>query len=160
MSFCSICLCATSVQLNIRCVKWIQPGYSNSPLFHHNQDSPLEPQIMYIDHTRTLPKTNSSPMKIGYPKRKLGFQQSIFRGYVCFREGKISEVGLANTQVSIEAVEIQLCQSSIYPLLKHTLHYHSEIGLTRMNPRLDLLQQKICHIQIPLHHCSVGTSDI
>ena len=34
----------------------------------------------------TLPETNSSPLKIGLPKRKLVFQSSIFRGYVSFRE--------------------------------------------------------------------------
>ena len=36
----------------------------------------------------SLPKTNK-PLKIGHPKRKLVFQPSIFRRYVCFREGKI-----------------------------------------------------------------------
>ena len=35
----------------------------------------------------TLPETNSSPLKIGHPKRKLLFQPSIFRGYISFREG-------------------------------------------------------------------------
>ena len=35
----------------------------------------------------TLPKTNSSPLKIGHPKRKLVFQPSIFRCHVSFREG-------------------------------------------------------------------------
>ena len=35
----------------------------------------------------TLPKTNSLPLKMGLPKRKLVFQPSIFRGYVSFREG-------------------------------------------------------------------------
>ena len=34
----------------------------------------------------TLPETNSSHLKIGYPKRKLVFQPTIFRRYVCFRE--------------------------------------------------------------------------
>ena len=33
-----------------------------------------------------LPKTNSLPMKIGFPKKKLVFQPSIFRCYVSFRE--------------------------------------------------------------------------
>ena len=37
----------------------------------------------------TLPETNSSPMKIGLPNRKVVFQPSIFRGYVSFREGSI-----------------------------------------------------------------------
>ena len=35
----------------------------------------------------TLPETNSSPLKIGVPKRKLVFQLFIFRCYVSFREG-------------------------------------------------------------------------
>ena len=35
----------------------------------------------------TLPETNSYPMKIGHPKRKLRFQASIFRCNVIFREG-------------------------------------------------------------------------
>ena len=34
----------------------------------------------------TLPETNSSPLKIGHPKRKVVFQPWIFRGYVSFRE--------------------------------------------------------------------------
>ena len=37
---------------------------------------------------QSLPKTNSSPLKIGHPKWKLAFQLSIFRSYVIFREGK------------------------------------------------------------------------
>ena len=38
--------------------------------------------------THTLPETNSSPLKIGHPKRKLVFQPSIFRcENVSFREG-------------------------------------------------------------------------
>ena len=35
----------------------------------------------------TPPETNSSPLKIGIPNRKVVFQPSIFRGYVSFREG-------------------------------------------------------------------------
>ena len=35
----------------------------------------------------TLPETNSSPLKIGLPNRKVVFQPSIFRGHVSFREG-------------------------------------------------------------------------
>ncbi len=41
----------------------------------------------YTQNWGTLPKTNSSPLKIGHPKRKLGFQPSIFRCHVSFREG-------------------------------------------------------------------------
>ena len=41
----------------------------------------------------TLPETNSSPLKIGLPNRKVVFQPSIFRGYVSFREGRF-QVGL------------------------------------------------------------------
>ncbi len=39
----------------------------------------------------TLPETNSSPLKIGHPKRKVVFQPSIFRCYVSFREGNLME---------------------------------------------------------------------
>ncbi len=35
----------------------------------------------------TLPKTNSSPLKMVVSNRNLLFQGSIFRGYVSFREG-------------------------------------------------------------------------
>ena len=42
----------------------------------------------------TLPETNSSPVKIGHPKRKLVFQLSIFRGYVGFRESDVGILGL------------------------------------------------------------------
>ena len=59
--------------------------------WNHNQWAPS-----YIDYLGlvvrnhplfTLPETNSSPLKIGHPKRKLVFQTSIFRCYVSFREG-------------------------------------------------------------------------
>ena len=36
----------------------------------------------------TLPETNSSPLKMMVSNRNLLFKGSIFRGYVCFREGK------------------------------------------------------------------------
>ncbi len=42
---------------------------------------------IYIFVYNTLPETNSSPLKIGLPKRKVVFQPSIFRCYVSFREG-------------------------------------------------------------------------
>ena len=45
----------------------------------------------------TLPETNSSPLKMGHPKRKLVFQPSIFRGYVSFREGRM-EIGEAKSK--------------------------------------------------------------
>ena len=41
----------------------------------------------------TLPKTTSSPLEIGLPKRKAVSQPSIFRGYVSFREGGCSTPG-------------------------------------------------------------------
>ncbi len=37
----------------------------------------------------TLPKTNSLPLKMSLPKRKVVFQPPIFRGYVSVREGSI-----------------------------------------------------------------------
>ena len=41
----------------------------------------------------TLPECNSSPLKIGHPKRKwIIFQPLIFRGYVSFRKGRWSKV--------------------------------------------------------------------
>ena len=39
----------------------------------------------------TLPETNSSPLKIDLPKRKVAFQPSIFNGYVSFRDGSLPE---------------------------------------------------------------------
>ena len=44
--------------------------------------------------TSTHPETNSSPLKLGFPKRKLIFQPSIFRGYVSFREGIAEEANI------------------------------------------------------------------
>ena len=41
-----------------------------------------------VNHQAILPKTNSSPLKIGLPKRKVVSQPSIFRCYVSFRECK------------------------------------------------------------------------
>ena len=48
----------------------------------------------------TLPKTNSSPLKIILPKRKVVFQPSISRGYVSFREGSLAMHFLAVVSVS------------------------------------------------------------
>ena len=42
----------------------------------------------------TLPETNSSPLKIGLPNRKVVFQPSIFRGYVSFREANLCNLCL------------------------------------------------------------------
>ena len=47
-------------------------------------------RIRNLGITFTLPETNSSPLKIGLPKRKVVFQPSIFRGYVSLREGMLS----------------------------------------------------------------------
>ncbi len=47
----------------------------------------------------TLPKTNIfAPENRQGPKRKLRFQPSIFRGYVSFREGKLSNPTVYNTE--------------------------------------------------------------
>ena len=51
-----------------------QPGHSH-------------PSEMLLASRATLPETNSSPLKMGHPKRELVFQPSIFRCYVSFREG-------------------------------------------------------------------------
>ena len=49
------------------------------------------PVLTELQHSLfTPPETNSSPLKIGHPKRKLVFQPSIFRCYVSFREGNDS----------------------------------------------------------------------
>ena len=58
---------------------------------HHLNDM----QQVAIKHkvTSTLPEANSSPLKIGHPKRKVAFQPSIFTGRtVSFRECKIGWV--------------------------------------------------------------------
>ena len=41
--------------------------------------------IKTLEEKTTLPKTNSSPLKIGHPKMKLVFQPSIFMCHVSFR---------------------------------------------------------------------------
>ena len=46
--------------------------------------------ITWLANQTTLPKTNSSPLKIGHPKSKLAFQASIFRCYASFWEGKLN----------------------------------------------------------------------
>ena len=43
--------------------------------------------IIIINLGVLLPETNSSPLKIGLPNRKVVFQPSIFGSYVSFREG-------------------------------------------------------------------------
>ena len=61
------------------------------------QKTNMEIKTWWFAHTHhqfTLPETNSSPLKIGHPKRKLVFQPSIFRGHVSFREGRCSQSDL------------------------------------------------------------------
>ena len=58
------------------------------------QLSKLKPLGLQVGLIFALPETNSSPLKIGYPKRKVVFQLSIFRGYVSFREGNIYTWGV------------------------------------------------------------------
>ena len=58
---------------------WLQP---------YNPIQQLENVPSSLSASLTLPETNSSPLKIGHPQRKLVFQPSIFRGEdVSFREG-------------------------------------------------------------------------
>ena len=50
--------------------------------------SPNVPDLTFCVYFKlTLPETDSSPLKIDHPKRKLVCQQCIFRCYVSFREG-------------------------------------------------------------------------
>ena len=81
-------------------IHWIKghPGFtSRSKCFTKQVPSPhigypKGPKLSYVreycnSHIwNTLPETNSSPLKIGHPKRKFIFQLLIFRGYVSFRE--------------------------------------------------------------------------
>ena len=64
------------------CVKALQLDWSKK-----NGEPSFEVILNFFEFA--LPKTNSSPLKIGHPRRKLVFQPSIFRGEnVSFREGK------------------------------------------------------------------------
>ena len=54
----------------------------------------------------TLPETNSSPLKIGFPNRKVVFQPSIFRGYVSFREC-MCDVSIFYTSIFQERLKIE-----------------------------------------------------
>ena len=53
----------------------------------------------------TPPETNSSHLKIGHPERKLGFQPSIFRCHVSFREGKHVQKKIADIS-RLEAFQV------------------------------------------------------
>ena len=60
----------------------------------------------------TFPETNSLPLKIGHPKRKLVFQPSTFRCYDSFREGNVVFWGPSRQRSSLTAAKkIQLPQS-------------------------------------------------
>ena len=54
-------------------------GWGDFSEFFSVQDSAAK-KIRNLGITFTLPETNSSPLKIGFPKRKVVFQPSIFRG--------------------------------------------------------------------------------
>ena len=43
--------------------------------------------LLEVSFLLTLPETNSSHLKIGFPKRKVVFQPSIFKGYVSSQKG-------------------------------------------------------------------------
>ena len=55
---------------------WVEKSLSHKNLERHRG-------TFFFAHT--LPETNSSPLKIGIPNRKVVFQPAIFRGYG-FRE--------------------------------------------------------------------------
>ncbi len=61
----------------------------------------------------TLPETNSSPLKIGLPNRKVVFQPSIFRGYVSFREGIYIYLLLEDLQASMSLVVLLFWDTEI-----------------------------------------------
>ncbi len=64
-------------RLDKQCCSWTRTYASQGPKMNHQHDWMI-----------TLPETSSSHQG-SYPKRKLIFQPSIFRGYVSFREGNI-----------------------------------------------------------------------
>ncbi len=67
-----------------------KPSIWGYPYFwkHPYKKSCTTSRVFEQNLANTLPKTNSSPLKIGHPKRKLVFQPSIFRcENVSFREG-------------------------------------------------------------------------
>ena len=61
--------------------------HQDHPFAEMNLPQPLVSEWMTLQNeTGTLPKTNSSPLKIGLPKRNVVFQPSFLRCYVSFRE--------------------------------------------------------------------------
>ena len=78
-----------------------------------------------------LPKTNSSPLQIGHPKRTLVFQPSIFRCYISFRGGNLpsrpdSLTPAARKGVLIYHLQRVLCTSHVVVLdfSHHQGHHH------------------------------------
>ena len=75
---------------------------SSCPLHFHTQTNTVQPpprrlqgtyiitlhlKGLWFEHEKPLPEKNSSPLKIGLPKRKRVFQPSIFRCYECYLHG-------------------------------------------------------------------------
>ena len=54
----------------------------------------------------TLPETNSSPLNIGHPKRRVDFQPSIFRCYGSFREGML-QIWTISAQTFVQKILLQ-----------------------------------------------------
>ncbi len=89
----------------------------------------LSTSTTLIKHT--LPETNSSPLKIGLPNRKVVFQPSIFRGYVSFREGKLIIVDTTMRMDIKHILKLYLIlldvQTSKFPIFVWGYHFWNQV---------------------------------
>ena len=83
MCFYHMSICLNVYVCNMHTPLEIQHGY------HPKKWGFVILNVHLHDGKDTLRETNSLPLKIGHPKRKLVFQPSIFRCHVSFREGVI-----------------------------------------------------------------------
>ena len=85
----------------------------------------------------TLPETNSSPLKIFHPKRRLVFQPSIFRCELAasFREGKYHDIS--------NPPQLQGLSSSDVWILRHSHPWEFSTSVTQI--------RRIGLVSLPIH---------
>ena len=92
----------------------------------------------------TLPETNSSPLNIGHPKRRVDFQPSIFRCYGSFREGML-QIWTISAQTFVQKIYCK--RTAIRKPPKRNLRVTSGIHLMIGIPWLAMITHICIHIK-------------
>ena len=142
------------------CITGVPRHHCELKQFKYTQELPVLFDNYSTPKQTKLPSLKlTEHMKIGFPKRKVNLQPSIFRCYVSFREGKtfpcLHVNPLANSQMTAPAVETRnTCIKKQLPIKQKEFQFHwNRILATRCsnhfrksttNPCLYMLRSCCC----------------